>query len=198
MTGNYICTNCSKAFKTNQHLTQHNNRKNKCKPCLSSTGLDLKFQNHENQNPSLLLNTLNTNINDYSVPNLIQLILTYKDALEKIKELEETVKDLEEDNEELERANERLVKKIKIADKFVKNFMNYCDDDNSENENESYVSKNSKSSKNSKKKEEKTLIIGKQALISDLTEDGDDYYDNLKPEEMDKWLKEVNEKYKNN
>ena len=30
MVANYICENCLKSFKTNQHLSQHKNRKKKC------------------------------------------------------------------------------------------------------------------------------------------------------------------------
>ena len=120
----YICETCSKSFKTNQHLTQHKNRKNKCKPVISN-------QSHQGFD----VNTININNSDYSVSNIIQLVLSYKTSLDKISELENVIEKLKDEIKE----QKCTIDNLRIMEKTVCKFVNsytcfHINDSNSTNE----------------------------------------------------------------
>lgn len=109
MPSSYACEICSKSFKTNQHLTQHKNRKNKCKPAIY------------NQSSSLTgFDANNINNNEYSVSNIIQLALSYKTALDKNSELENMIEKLKEEINQ----QKCIIDNLRMKEKSVYNFVN--------------------------------------------------------------------------
>jgi hypothetical protein len=179
MTGTYICETCSKSFKTNQHLNQHKNRKNKCKPCLT-------VHNVEKQNQSFDLNTT-----DYSVSNIIQIVLGYKNAVDKNKELENTIQELVTQINEQNYLIFNLRKQAKIVDKFIHSYTefhfnnetldecdNYCKNDNGGNDNNNNNDDNktvsTSRSEKAKKQKSNEKLFDKYDKISPMTENSYD------------------------
>lgn len=127
MPSNFICKICKRAFNTNQHLTQHINRKKKCTPfdkkgddgdstttsSLTDTHISpieegtIQYTNIPEVN--LIISNLiskdvlgNTSI---SIPNLIEFVIKYKNLLDdelkyekKIAILEDKLKFIEHQN----------------------------------------------------------------------------------------------------
>jgi len=102
----YTCETCSKSFKTNQHLTQHKNRKNKCKPAIYKPSLQEFDVN-------------NVNTNEYSMANIIQLVLSYKEALDKNSQLENVIEKLKDEINE----QKSIIDNLRIKEKSVSNFV---------------------------------------------------------------------------
>ena len=110
---NFECDVCLQSFKTNQHLTQHKNRKNKCKPCGQPPPV---YQNIVNPAEIPFKNT------DLSFSGLLELIFTYKNVLDKNKILEVEHGNMEQKMNMLKYENALLKKKMKTVHQFIKSF----------------------------------------------------------------------------
>ena len=110
---NFVCDICSQSFKTNQHLTQHKNRKNKCKPSIESKPV---YQNIINPSEMAFKNA------DFSFSGLLELIFTYKNVLDKNKLLEIEHNNMEHKLNMMKYENIALKKKMKMVHDFIKSF----------------------------------------------------------------------------
>lgn len=142
MPSNFKCDICQKAFNTNQHLSQHKNRKKKCTPCVDDSvpvtkkefekiktkmepnmsiliqedELDvLKIPDKSTFISNLVTNDVfgNTSVN---IPNLIELVMKYKSTLDEQMKYSKNMFALEEKVKFLEYENKHqkaLLNKIK-------------------------------------------------------------------------------------
>jgi hypothetical protein len=186
MVANYICENCLKSFKTNQHLSQHKNRKKKCITYKEKDLTQMSAQNYGQMPQTLHANEMlmlkNTNINgsDCSFTNLIELILAYKTLLDTNKALETKMNDMENKTNNLIVENKFLRRKIKLVQEFVTMF-NECDysypndlvyEENLINEENTVITDKTMGSQKSEKSEKKcSFFTSKYDKISPLTDD---------------------------
>lgn len=138
----HICDNCLKTFKTTQHLNQHKNRKNKCKPkstekispfltdhetnieeyveITSDKKEDNETKDFKNNDNILSLNS----IDNLSLLNLAEIINNHKKNLQEKQKLESTLVILKKQIDRLNEENFDLKHKIIIVNNFINNFIN--------------------------------------------------------------------------
>ena len=145
----HICEIYYKTFNTTQHLNQHKNKKNTCKPytenkfnsCVTSENNVIDFEENEKKinvidfeensiipdKNSSLPEKSSDNIKDYSVENLsvinlLEFVNTHKKILEEKNKLESTMIIIKKHIEDLTKENSSLKHKIHVVNGFINDY----------------------------------------------------------------------------
>lgn len=141
MPANFFCSNCGKAFNTNQHLTQHKNRKKKCAPCIKDTDSGVassvsnlspqlystsifSISNSEEANSSEIKNIISNLLvsntsNTISIPHLIDFIVKHKAVVNENKLLHNQIQYLQNNSKSINIQNSILRKMYYLTKNFL-------------------------------------------------------------------------------
>lgn len=109
----FNCDICGKTFKTNQHLTQHKNKK---KSCTNNKKIDENINNIINQNIN------GNNINQITINDILMFLKTYN-SIQELMNDKELVNKYKTEIDELKNENIKLREQLDIINKVIQNIM---------------------------------------------------------------------------